>query len=118
MKALPREVRAETEGLGRELLGGAAGSLLFLLSLGSVSPETGGERRCQNSRSPGRRRFWSPGSVLVGRLGSLGAEGTEHRRGQKGKAVLVRPGVSCPGNTRFQRARRGRAGEEPGAVPR
>ena len=65
LKTLPREVRAETEGL------------LFLLSLGSVSLETGGEtaRRCGLPGPPKEGASGAQGSVLVGRLGSLGAEG-------------------------------------------
>lgn len=57
--------------------GGAAGGLLFLLSLGSVSPETGGEtaRRRGLPGPPEEGASGAQGSVLVGRLGSLGAEG-------------------------------------------
>lgn len=78
LKALPREVRAETEGLGPvSCWAGGRRPPLPSESGQCQSGDWRGGGRCQDSPEPQEEgASGAPGSVLVGRLGSLGAEGT------------------------------------------
>lgn len=93
LEALPREVRAETEGLG------PMSSRRPPLPSKSGDWRRGGLAAPRTPRSPGRRALLEPGAVFwLVVLAVWVRRGCERRRrGQEGKGLASAPGVSCPG---------------------